>query len=114
MDTRRSCLVVVDVQRDYFSTDGKCATKFGWDLHEADATAAAIGAFVESVRGKIDIVFLMNEERTDGYAPNLAPVLPEDQLCLIGTPGHELYRVSAAPEDAIITKNHPSGFYAPR
>ncbi|MCP4392958.1 MAG: cysteine hydrolase [Alphaproteobacteria bacterium] len=109
-------VLVVDVQRDYFSPEGRPASEWGWDVAEMDKKAQKIANFIDKTRHIIKPIFIVMEETWETRLPNAPkrekiPNKADSELTKVGTKGHELHRVKRNPNDPIFLKHSPSAFH---
>ena len=121
LEIERTALLVVDVQADFAAPDGALAA-MGADLSGVEPAIDRMLEVIAAARARnMRIVFLrvLTRPETDSGALqrfNARRGLPPAalELCRIGTPGSDYYRVQPAGTDLEVGKRLYSGFHGTR
>lgn len=117
-------LLVIDIQVDYCSSEGKLAKfykgmDFSGDTKPAEQMIPKLASFIAEARKyRVPIVWTRFDETPDHMPENLAlnkkkRFKPPLALCTPGTPGFEYFRILPAEGDKEILKYQPDAFTNP-
>ncbi len=115
----RTALLVIDVQTDFASPEGKLG-QWGLDFSAVPAAIAATNALIDAARAAgIPVIFvaLITSAETDSAAwKERMRRMGEDAgesygVCRAGTPGADFYGVTPLPGETIVAKTKYSSFY---
>jgi len=115
VDPGNTAVLVVDIQNDYFSDEGKIATIQKQDLSSTQAIVPKIIDFVDTAREKgLKIIWARMIEDPDYMPANASRMLASESIpcsyCTPGTSGFEYYKVRPRKKDFEIVKKHYNAF----
>jgi len=114
LDLKKTVHIVVDVQRDYCSSEGVLAKARGFNMEPMVKAAKRIDSFVKATRKSLKTIWVRMEEDPKTIAENLRWA-QDDPLtfCKIGTKGYDYFIVRPEPGEKEFHKIHYVLFHNP-
>jgi ureidoacrylate peracid hydrolase len=115
VNPKKTSLLIIDIQNDYCSKEGKIANFRKFDMSPIDKTVNKLGPFISSAR-KAGVQIIWTQMVEDHrFVPKNIRLKMESRgkaldLCSPNSWGFDFYRLKPAKTDNIITKYHYDAF----